>query len=191
MLRLVREIGLCEGFGDLLGRGVERASKQIGQGSERFAVHVKGLEPAMHDPRACASMGLVYATNPNGATHWPACNVIELKKVTINELGVTSEQVSDRFSEEGKPLLVKTMQDYVTMFNSIKLCRFLVRVDPSEILKWFHMVTGIEHSVESFLLAGERISNLKKLINIRLGLTKEDDNLPERITGEKEEDGDA
>ena len=191
MLRLVREIGLCEGFGDLLGRGVERASKQIGQGSERFAVHVKGLEPAMHDPRACASMGLVYATNPNGATHWPACNVIELKKVTINELGVTSEQVSDRFSEEGKPLLVKTMQDYVTMFNSIKLCRFLVRVDPSEILKWFHMVTGIEHSVESFLLAGERISNLKKLINIRLGLTKEDDNLPERITGEKRKTGGA
>ena len=72
---------LREGFGDLLGRGVERASKQIGQGSQRFAVHVKGLEPAMHDPRACASMGLVYATNPNGATHWPACNVIELKKV--------------------------------------------------------------------------------------------------------------
>lgn len=191
MLRLVKEIGLCEGFGRLLGGGVESASRQIGQGSERFAVHVKGLEPAMHDPRACASLGLMYATNPNGATHWPACNVIELKKITINELGITSEQVSDRFSEQGKPLLAKTMQDYVTMFNSIKLCRFLVRVDPSEILKWFHMVTGIEHNVKSFLLAGERITNLKKLCNIRLGLTREDDKLPERIAKEKRKTGGA
>ncbi len=191
MLRLIKEIGHCEGFGRLLGGGVERASKQIGQGSEKFAVHVKGLEMAMHDPRACATMGIVYATNPNGATHWPASNVLELKKVTINEFGITSERVSDRFSEEGKPLIAKIMQDHITMFNSIKMCRFLLRLDPSQIFTWFHMVTGIEHDVKSFLLAGERITNLKKLCNIRLGLKREDDRLPERITKDKRMTGGA
>jgi aldehyde:ferredoxin oxidoreductase len=191
MLRLVKEIGLCEGFGRLLGGGVKRASKEIGQGSERFAVHVKGLEPAMHDPRACASLGLAYATNPNGATHWPACNVIELKRVTINELGITAEGLSDRFSEEGKSVLTKKLQDYLTLFNSLKLCRFLVRLDPTEITNWFYMVTGIEHSLDSFISVGERITNLKKMCNIRLGLTRQDDRLPERIVNEKRRTGGA
>ncbi len=191
MLRLVKEIGLCEGFGKVLGGGVSRAAKQIGQGSERFAVHVKGLEPAMHDPRACATMGLSYATNANGATHWAACNVIELKNVTIDELGITSDRVKDRFSEAGKPYLTKILQDYLTIFNSIKMCRFLVRLAPSQVLTWFHMVTGIQHDEKSILLTGERINNLKKLCNMRLGLTKEEDSLPDRIIKDKRKTGGA
>ncbi len=189
MLRMVRDIGLCEGFGRLLTKGVRVAAQEIGQGSESFAVHVKGLEPPMHDPRACASLGLAYATNPNGPTHWPACNVLELKKVTIEELGLGEDRLVDRFSEKGKPDLVKTMQDYVTMFNSIKMCRFLLRIDPTRIITWFRQVTGIEHDLASFLTAGERISNLKKLYNVRLGFKKADDDLPKRILKEKRATG--
>ncbi len=191
MLRLVKEIGLCDGFGKFLGQGVKCAAEKIGQGSERFAVHVKGIEPAMHDPRACASLGLAYATNANGATHWPACNVVEIKNVTISEIGITKERVSDRFSEVGKPELAKLLQDYLTIFNSIKMCRFLVRLSPSQILTWFNMATGMEADVKSIMLTGERISNLKKFCNIRLGLTKKDDSLPDRIAKDKRKTGGA
>jgi aldehyde:ferredoxin oxidoreductase len=185
MLQMVKDIGHCEGFGRLLGEGVKGASDSIGGNSNSFAVHVKGLEPPMHDPRACASMAIAYATNPNGATHWPAGNVLELKKVTIPELGVREAQVADRFGEEGKAELVKRMQDYVTMFNSIKMCRFLLRVNPSRILEWFYLTTGVVYDVESFLLPGERISNLKKICNLKLGFGKRDDALPERLIKEK------
>jgi len=191
MLRMVKDIGYCEGFGALMTQGVKIASLKIGQGSEKFAVHVKGLEPAMHDPRACASMGLVYATNPNGATHWPACNVVELKKVMIPALGIDESMITDRFSEVGKANLVKVMQDYLVMFNSMKMCRFLVRIEPDRILEWFRMTTGIKHDLESFLLAGERINTLKKLYNTWLGLKKEDDSLPPRILNEKRNTGGA
>jgi len=186
MLRLVREIGLREGFGELLGEGVKRAAEEIGQGSERFALHVKGLEPAMHDPRAFASLGLSYATNPNGATHWSASYLLE-SKLTIDELGYA--EILDRFSERGKPQLVKTMQDYVTMFNSIKMCRFLLRIRPSQIVEWFNRVTGLEHDVRSFLLTGERITNLKRLCNLRLGFGRREDTLPHRFTREKRGSG--
>ncbi len=182
MLRLVREIGLREGFGVLLGEGVKRAAEEIGRGAERFAVHVKGLESTMHDPRAYASLGLTYATNPNGATHWSASYLLEAK-FTIPELGYP--ELLDRFSEGGKPRLVKTMQDYVTMFNSIKMCRFLLRVSPSQIVEWFNLVTGFGHDVQSFLLSGERITNLKRLCNLRLGFGRKEDTLPDRFVKEK------
>lgn len=188
MLRLVKEIGLREGFGRLLGEGVRRAAEEIGQGAESFALHVKGLEPAMHDPRAFASLGLAYATNPNGATHWAASQLLEAK-VFIPELGYP--EVLDRFSEEVKPRLVKTMQDYVTMFNSIKMCRFLLRVNPSQIVEWFNLVTGLEHDLSSFLIAGERITNLKRLCNLRLGLRRKEDTLPDRFVKEKRGTGGA
>jgi len=188
MLRLVREIGLREGFGGLLGEGVKRAAEKIGKGAERFAVHVKGLESTMHDPRAFASLGLTYATNPNGATHWSASYLLEAK-FTIPELGYP--ELLDRFSEEGKPQLVKTMQDYVTMFNSIKMCRFLLRVSPSQVVEWLNLVTGFGHDVQSFLLAGERITNLKRLCNLRLGFGRSEDTLPDRFIKDKRGTGGA
>ena len=186
MLRLVREIGLREGFGKLLGEGVKRTAAEIGQGAERFAVHVKGLEPAMHDARAFASLALCYATNPNGATHWAASYLLEAK-VSIPELGYP--EILDRFSAQGKPRLVKTMQDYVTMFNSIKMCRFLLRVNPSQIIEWFSLVTGLDHDIRSFLLTGERITNLKKLCNLKLGFGRKEDTLPDRFTKDKRGSG--
>jgi len=182
MLRLLRQIGLREGFGHLLGEGVKRAAEGIGRGAERFAVHVKGLESTMHDPRAFASLGLTYATNPNGATHWSASYLLEAK-FTIPELGYT--EILDRFSEGGKPQMVKTMQDYVTMFNSIKMCRFLLRVKPSQIVEWLNLVTGLGHDLQSFLLTGERITNLKRLCNLRLGFGRKEDTLPHRFLKEK------
>ena len=166
--------------------GVKRAAEKIGQGSGRFALHVKGLEPAMHDPRAFASLGLAYATNPNGATHWAASQLLEAK-LTIPELGYP--EVLDRFSEEGKPELVKTMQDYVTMYNSIKMCRFLLRVPPSQIIEWLNLVTGFDYDLPSFLLAGERITNLKRLCNLRLGFGKKEDTLPDRFLRDKRGSG--
>jgi len=188
MLRLVREIGLREGFGRLLGEGVKRSAAEIGQSAERFAVHVKGLEPAMHDARAFASLALSYATNPNGATHWSASYLLE-EKISIPELGYP--EILDRFSEQGKSRLVKTMQDYVTMFNSIKMCRFLLRVNPSQIIGWFNLVTGLDHDLRSFLLTGERITNLKRLCNVRLGFGRKEDTLPDRFTKDKRGTGGA
>jgi aldehyde:ferredoxin oxidoreductase len=186
MLRLVKEIGLREGFGKLLGEGVKRAAEDIGQGAERFAIHVKGLEPAMHDPRAYGSLALAYATNPNGATHWSASYLLE-SKFSIPELGYP--EILDRFAEEGKPRLVRTMQDYVTLFNSMKMCRFLLRLKPSQIVEWFNLVTGLEYDRSSFLLAGERITNLKRFCNLRLGFGRRDDTLPDRLAKERRGSG--
>jgi len=43
-------------LGDLLADGARAAARRLGRESERYVVHVKGLEVAMHDPRAMRPM---------------------------------------------------------------------------------------------------------------------------------------
>ena len=44
-------------IGDLLAEGVKIAAEKIGKGSERFAIHVKGLELPAWGPRGVPAMG--------------------------------------------------------------------------------------------------------------------------------------
>jgi len=58
---------------------------------------------------------------------------------------------------------------------------FLYGIDLSTYPVWLKCVTGWDMDLEKFMLAGERIFNLKRLINLRKGLTAKDDTLPQRI----------
>ena len=49
-----------------------------------------------------------------------------------------------------------------------------------KVVKWYHLVTGREMTLEDFLITGERIFNLKRLYNVRLGISRKDDTLPFR-----------
>ena len=69
MLELLDKIARREGIGDTLAEGVKRAAEKIGKGSEEYAFHVKGQEPAFHDPRGKTGVGLGFALSPTGADH--------------------------------------------------------------------------------------------------------------------------
>ncbi|MDY6959197.1 MAG: aldehyde ferredoxin oxidoreductase family protein, partial [Halobacteriota archaeon] len=67
MVKLVEMITRREGFGDVLAGGVRAAAEKIG--AEDIAMHCKGLEIPMFDPRALSGMGLIYPTSIRGACH--------------------------------------------------------------------------------------------------------------------------
>ncbi|MDB4444592.1 aldehyde ferredoxin oxidoreductase C-terminal domain-containing protein, partial [bacterium] len=77
VLSLLDKIAHRQGFGDLLADGTRRAAEKIGGNAHEFAVHVKGLEAPVHDPRAFHGLGLAYAYANRGglphATHRHAC----------------------------------------------------------------------------------------------------------------------
>jgi aldehyde:ferredoxin oxidoreductase len=180
LLALIDRIARREGIGDLLAEGVKRAAEKIGKGAEEFAVHVKGLEVPAHDPRAFASLALQYATMPRGACHTAFAYIIE-RGLKIPELGL--DKSWDRFTVEGKAELVKTMQDYILVFDSLALCKFLVHsgVPPSLIVEGLSAITGWDISLKELLLIGERIFNIKRLFNVRCGIRSEHDALPKRL----------
>ena len=70
LVELAEKIAHREGFGDLVAEGVRRMAEKIGKGSEEFAVHIKGQEAPMHDPRARSPvLGLGYVLSPTGTDH--------------------------------------------------------------------------------------------------------------------------
>src|SRR5262249_38386528 len=66
-VRLIPLIARREGIGDLLAEGVARAAKRLGRGAEAFALHVRGQEVPMHEPRGKKSLAIAYSTSPTGA----------------------------------------------------------------------------------------------------------------------------
>ena len=72
LLKLIEMIGRREGIGDVLAEGVKRAAAKIGKGAEQYAMHVKGQELPMHEPRGKQSLALAYSTSPTGADHMEA-----------------------------------------------------------------------------------------------------------------------
>jgi len=189
IVKLVEKIGRREGVGYLLGEGVMRASAKLGKGSEAFALHVKGLEPPGHDARAYNSLSVGYATGNRGACHLQGMSYAFERSVTMPELGIY--EVQDRFGVVNKGELVAKTQDLMSLFDSLKLCKFLLfgGVKLTHVIEWFNAVTGWETSQVEFLKAGERIYNLKRMYNVRCGITRKDDTVPARMLQQKRGEG--
>lgn len=188
VLTVIRQIATRQGIGELLADGVKSAAERIGSEAEEFALEVKGLEPAFHDPRATSSLAVAYATHPRGACHRGGSQLME--RSPVPELGFTT--VFDRFATEGKGALTAVLQDYYGLYNSLKLCHFIIpAVAPTDVLGWVRSVTGWDMDLEELLLAGELHTNLKRLYNIRCGATARDDRLPQRLLKLALKDGGA
>ena len=172
-IEMVKKIAYRKGLGNLLAEGVRRASKKIGDGSERFAMHVKGLEIPGYDPRGAFGMALAYATSDRGACHqraWTVRAEIEGK-------------LEPRFSTKGRARFVKETQDERAMCFSLVLCDF-APLEVKHFVELLNKATGFNFTVEDYLKTGERIWNLTRLFNVREGITRKDDTLPPRFMEE-------
>ncbi len=186
MVAMIKQIARRENIGEVLSMGVREASRQMGPFTKEFALEVKGLEPSMHDPRAYASLAVQYATSPNGASHWAGTYLAE-GRLTYPELGYP--EILDRFQIKGKGVLTAKLQDCVTTLNSMRFCRFLMRIPVAVMIDWFNDVTGWNMDQNEFMKIGERITNLKRMYNVRCGLSRKDDVLPVRMTTQKKGGG--
>ena len=191
LIWLIHAIANQEGIGKIIGQGVRKAAAIIGGRAPEFAFHVKGLEMPAHDPRAFNSLALGYATSNRGACHLQGGSYFFEKIVTLPEIGIN--QVLDRFRRDNQGNVQARQQDIMCLMDSLKLCKFLFYggINLTIITEWLNHLTGFDYSVEELLLAGERIFNIKRLYNVKCGITRSDDSLPRRILEETRPDGGA
>lgn len=186
MLEMIKRIAGRKGIGDILAEGVRGASEKMGPLTKEFSLEVKGLEPSMHDPRAYSSLAVQYATSPHGASHWAGTYMVE-GRLTFPDLGYP--EVVDRFESKGKGVLTAKCQDCVSVLNSMRFCRFLMRIPLTVLIEWFNDVTGWDMDLAEFMKTGERLSNLKRMYNVRCGMSRKDDTLPMRFLTQKKGGG--
>jgi aldehyde:ferredoxin oxidoreductase len=194
MIGMIHQIGNKEYLGELLGKGVKTAAETIGGEALLFSFHTKGLPLPAHDPRAAYGISVAYATSNRGGCHLQAYeHDFELdgpEGPGMPDLGFTAKDI-DRFKVSGKGVFVAKMQNAMCMFDTLCMCKFVTRggITVSQVLDWFNYITGWDVSFEEFIHTGESLYNLKRLYNVRCGISRKDDTLPDRIMTLAAEDG--
>jgi aldehyde:ferredoxin oxidoreductase len=163
--------------GALLSDGVKAGSEKLGKGSHRFAIHSKGLELPAYDVRGIKGMGLAVAVAVRGGDHLTAVVYgTELVGKWWKFFGI------DRFSAQAKGFLVKTHEDLMTLYDILGVCKFTRHTYYAEAYpEMVKAVTGMELSLTDLFTIGERVYNLQRAFNVREGLDRRDDSLPDRV----------
>lgn len=139
-------------LGEILSKGVKEAAKILGGGSEKFAIHVKGLEISGYEPRNATAMMVSYLTSSVGGHHSDAW-------------AITEDLIKGGHVIEGKAKHVIKLQDIRPMFDNLGVCRLLwVELNLplekySEILK---AVTGQDWTLKDLMKISERVFNLSR-----------------------------
>ena len=179
---LIHKIARREGIGDLLAEGTKRVSEKLRQGSEHFAMHVKGLELPAYDPRAAKITGLGYVTANRGGDHITAY-VQGPTFIDTPFLVVEDSKIEDPFVVNPKEAkVVVDLENALTMFDCIGACKFMgILLPAEEYVDLIAAATGWNLGVDDFRKSGERIYNLMRVFCVREGITREADSLPKRL----------
>ena len=189
LLQLVEDIAYKRDLGALLAKGVMKMSEILGEGTEDFAMHVKGQELPMHDPRGKTGVGLAYSLSPTGADHMQAAHdtmmaaegpVLEAGRV----LGLTKPVDVHGYGTE-KAYFYSTLEKWWSFLNMVGVCFFIPQPRGSfpidKFLDLLNLATGWDVDVEEAMEVGERGINLARIINYEMGVNESTEDLPERL----------
>ncbi|MEA3396056.1 MAG: aldehyde ferredoxin oxidoreductase family protein [Chloroflexota bacterium] len=192
LLGLIQRIARRQGLGSLLAEGVRRAAQSIGGDAAYYAMHVKGMELPRQEPRIAKGFGLGHATSNRGADHLYALPTIDLARNLDAAKRIFSPEIipalMDTDDETYKPDLIIFSEHYCAVSDALGVCKFTTAetyaLFPDDLAAGLSALWGREVTAEELLTAGERIVNLERLYNARLGLSRANDHLPARFTAE-------
>ncbi|MDD3949080.1 MAG: aldehyde ferredoxin oxidoreductase C-terminal domain-containing protein, partial [Anaerolineaceae bacterium] len=182
-VKLAEMIRDREGIGDLLAEGTRIACKKIDEekGSEswKWAMNIKGLEPAGYDSRSLKTFAVGLAVGTRGGCHNRSAAYDPDMKGETNRL--TVDDTRGRVAGES--------EEYAAVYDTLPLCKFIRRCFTGKadragawpaIANLINATTGSDFDYDAVDLIGIRAHTIKKAFNIREGWTQADDELPWR-----------
>jgi aldehyde:ferredoxin oxidoreductase len=177
MIAMLRKMVNQEGFGKELAKGTRILSKQI-KGSEAFAMHVKGMELGGYECRGLNGQALQFAIDNRGGCH--------------HGYGLPARmEIFDgtRLHLAGKGEYVKNAAISRIVRDSMIVCTFSPVYSEKIVTRVLSSLFGEVWSGEDYREAGMRIMCQERLFNMREGIGRQDDTLPERLLKEPKPDG--
>ncbi|MHA1489408.1 MAG: aldehyde ferredoxin oxidoreductase family protein [Promethearchaeota archaeon] len=177
MLELVNKIAFRKGIGNLLAEGSNAVGKKFNISKEDIAT-INNLEVPYHDIRACYGLSLTYAFAPRGACHTSgdAFKVLrEENEVDFSSIGINKMNMFSNNKKMAKSTAI--LHDYRALYSSL-ICCFFSNPPPSYMVELINNLMGFELDLNQMKKMGERIFNLKRLFNIKMGLTHENEHIP-------------
>ena len=176
LIEVIHKMGKREGWlGNALAEGVAKAAEIIGNGAEKYACHIKGLELPGYDLRTLKTAALGFSVSFRGACH-----------LRNGAYSPDMKGKVDRFKiEKGRGKIIADNGNLYNVIDSLIVCKFSRGTyydGMDDLAKYYTLATGIQITPEELTLAGERIENLARLFNFREGKgTRDFDTLPWKI----------
>lgn len=177
MLKLIEKIAKQEGIGKLLAEGSNAVGKKFSISKDSIAT-INNMEVPYHDIRFCHGMALTYVYSPRGPCHTTADGFKVFRKeseVDFSSLGIKKIKMNSNNKQMVKNII--SLQDYRSMYSSLIFC-FFSNPTPSLICDLIQDLTGNNFDIPTLQLSGERIFNLKRLFNIKMGINSDNEVVP-------------
>ncbi len=156
---MLKKIAYREGkIGDLLALGVKQAAQEVGKGSEKFAIQVKGMEQSAYATHNATAMLLAYMTCDVGAHHNRSWAI-------TYDLQVGREKVVPE-----KVARVIWLQNFRPMFDVMGSCRLQwveLSIDRDLYCPTLEAITGVKRTWQDLEAVGNRIWNLTRMYWVR------------------------
>ncbi|MFQ5763173.1 MAG: aldehyde ferredoxin oxidoreductase family protein, partial [Candidatus Bathyarchaeia archaeon] len=181
MLKLIDQIAHREGFGAVLADGVRVAADRIGKGAHKYAMHVKGLDVPVFDPRALRVYNFRYAIATRGSDH------LRISVHAAYELeNLPTEEAAEK---------LKFWQEIVALPDIMGVCKFpyvffssnaeiTIKKALTLMTRIYNAATGLTLTEKDLMTTAERVATTERAVNAKLGITRKDDTLPRRFMEE-------
>lgn len=177
MEKILDKIVKREGIGSVLAEGSDAFAKRFKISLDEIAT-VLGLEVTYHDLRSNYGMAIAYGFGGSyrGPDHNACDPYFSLIGVPLEEIGM---ELIDKYEDDEKmaKYCAKDM-DYRALYSAMIMCSFCNPL-PSQNAALIAHATGLKFGLDEVKLYGERILNIKRMFNIKMGLTAADDRLPQ------------
>ena len=183
LLKIIPMMANREGFGDALADGGHRLAEKYGHMECFMGMHK--MELPGYEPRGAKGMGVTYLTSTIGPSHCRGYTIpFEVSHTAGNQ---------DPIEEKGKHMTSKAVEDMTAAWDSSGLCLFatagMVGGGLDDVQPLLMAATGNGFAPFMFLAIGERIFNLQRLFNLKAGIKREDEKLPDRFYNDPLPDG--
>jgi aldehyde:ferredoxin oxidoreductase len=190
LVALARQMIKGEGLGEVLGSGVAEAARQIGRGSEQFAMTVKGVGINEQGIRSHRAWALGIMTSTRGGGHLGGSPQTENRKISpeVGEHLFGVPTAGNPLAYEGKGKLTAWTEGIKAIIDSLGLCYFIYGWydvslgNVTDMAEWLYLATGVQLSGKELHWRGLRCHSLERWLSHRLaGYSRADDHVPVRF----------
>ena len=177
VVKILELISKREKIGDLLAEGVKIASEKTKHDTDKYAIHVKGLEWTGYECRNAPGMMLGYMTADIGAHHgrcWVLGNDVagSADAGNVHDLISGGKKINKlpKAKREGVVPIVLDSQHTRPAFDILGTCRLQymeIGLETEYYEKNYEAITGKKLKWEDLLTLSEKIWNLNRCFNFR------------------------
>ncbi len=185
VIEVLKKICMREGIGDLLAEGAKISAQKIGNGAEKYAMHVGGELLPMHDPRCAPGWGATYISDPTPAKHVRGGTAFvesgPVNEALFHALGLPTKV--EKYNPEGKGKMHAVLAGWQHLSNTTGMCLFAADGLPFSLIDFMSATTGWDLTYEELINTGQRISTILHAFNLREGFKPGDFTMPIRVSG--------